>query len=678
MKIFKYFFKINGIEYEIPHAPKGWEETKVDWKRDTNLYWANIQEFSLPFEFVLSAAQYLRKVLYTSGIDATPTLVVRKLNPKFESYEDFYEGDLDLSEAIDSRDTFEANLMISDLSAKIKSLNSTDFDYDFNDAIDVRVAGIDLIEYMNNLASGSHTKLTDYKLGTLIESYDTVLGSFIGFEQTEEERPNFGNWADPDNILIEAQRTTEVSITGTFKVKIKNSLNFGVFSYWNLYIASAGSRQLIHSTQDIPGNSSNYNRDNPPKEVTINISSNFNIVAGEKYYIMLSFESPFQGSTGHSMFEIVEGIFRVTVATTTEPVVIKALRPKTLFDKIINRISPNSTTQSNVLSSSLEVITSGDAIRGIQFPNLKTSFRDFYQSMNALYNVGLDMSSGNAILEKKDYFFRPIEIANLGDVKDFKNSPFKDALGSSYKIGYPDSSYDVENGRLEFNSTQEFTSPAVRVNKNIDLQSIYRADQFGIEELRIKQLSESTDNATETDNKWDKTIFMLSITEQPDEFGIYDLEYATAYDEVTGVVSRSSTYNLRITPKKNMLKHMAFLASSFYGINANGSIDFASSTKNADVVTVKDFVRVAENESIYIRDYLANRMFLPFEVSFKSNYPKNLQQLIKNTPYGYFSFTYKGDKFKGYLLECSVDIAKNTEQDFKLLLTPENDLTLLF
>ena len=143
MKIFKYFFKINGIEYEIPQAPKGWEDTKVEWKRDTVKYWSNIQEFSLPFQFVLSAAQYLRKVLYTSGIDATPTLIVRKLNPKFETYEDFYEGDLDLSEAIDSRDAFEANLMISDLAAKIKSLNSTDFDYNFDDSIDVRVAGID-------------------------------------------------------------------------------------------------------------------------------------------------------------------------------------------------------------------------------------------------------------------------------------------------------------------------------------------------------------------------------------------------------------------------------------------------------------------------------------------------------------------------------------------------------
>ena len=678
MKIFKYFFKINGNEYEIPQAPKGWEDTKVEWKRDTVKYWSNIQEFSVPFEFVLSAAQYLRKVLYTSGIEATPTLVVRKLNPKFETYEDFYEGDLDMSQSNDSRDTFEANLMISNLAAKIKALSSTEFDLDFDDSINVRVAGIDLIEYMNNLASGSHTKLTDYKLGTLIESYDTVLGSFIGFEQTEEERPNFGNWADPDNILIEAQRTTEVSITGTFKVKIKNSLNYGIFSYWNLYIASAGSRQLIHSTQDIPGNSSNYNRDNPPKEVTINISSNFNIVAGEKYYIMLSFESFFQGSTGHSMFEIVEGVFRVTVATTTEPVIIKALRTKTLFDKIVSKISPSSTTQSNVLDNSLDVITSGDAIRGIPFPKMKTSFNNFFESMDSLYNVGLDISSDVAILEKKDFFFRPIEMAVLSEVKDLKITPFKDGLASSIKTGYSDSSYDAENGRLEFNSTQEWTTPAVRVNKGLDLISPYRFDQFGIEELRIKQLSESTDNQTDTDNKWDKIIFGLCIKPTPDEFGIYDLEYATDYDEVTGVVSRSSTYNLRVTPKKNLLKHMDFIASSFFGINANGSISFASSSKNADVMTLKDSVRVAEKDSIDIRDYLANRMFLPFEVSFKSNYPKNLQKLIQSSPYGYISFYNKGNKFKGYILECGVDITKNTEQDFKLLLTPENDLTLLF
>jgi len=678
MKIFKYFFKINGNEYEIPQAPKGWEDTKVEWKRDTVKYWSNIQEFSLPFQFVLSAAQYLRKVLYTSGIEATPTLVVRKLNPKFETYEDFYEGDLDLSEAEDSRDSFEANLMISNLAAKIKALSSTEFDYNFDDSINVRVAGIDLIEYMNNLASGSHTELTDYKLGTSIESYDTVLGSFIGFEQTEEEEPTHGNWADPDNILIEAQRTTEVSITGTFKVKIKNFLNWGVFCYWNLYISGTGGRQLIHSTQDISGNSSNYNRDNPPKEVTINISSTFNIVTGGKYYIMLSFESPFQGSTGHSMFEIVEGVFRVTVATTTEPVIIKALRTKTLFDKIVSKISPNSGTQSNVLSSSLEVITSGDAIRGIPFPKMKTSFNNFFESMDALYNVGLDISSDVAILEKKDFFFRPIEMAVLSEVKDLKITPFKDGLASSIKTGYSDSSYDAENGRLEFNSTQEWTTPAVRVNKGLDLISPYRFDQFGIEELRIKQLSESTDNQTDTDNKWDKIIFGLCIKPTPDEFGIYDLEYATDYDEVTGVVSRSSTYNLRVTPKKNLLKHMDFIASSFFGINANGSIDFASSSKNADVMTLKDSVRVAEKDSIDIRDYLANRMFFPFEVSFKSNYPKNLQKLIQNSPYGYISFYHKGNKFKGYILECGVDITKNTEQDFKLLLTPENDLTLLF
>jgi hypothetical protein len=677
MKIFKYFFKINGIEYEIPQAPKGWEDTKVEWKRDTVKYWSNIQEFSLPFQFVLSAAQYLRRVLYTSGIEATPTLVVRKLNPKFETYEDFYEGDLDLSEAEDSRDSFEANLMISNLAAKIKALSSTEFDLDFEDSINVRVAGIDLIEYANIYASGTFGSWgrRPFVFGTSIQDFDIPLGTFTMFDQTEEEMSTPVNFITSDNFLITANISGEYQISGTLKARLRNRETAGVNLYWKVFIVdntlqSGGNPVLVFDTENLY-----YNLD---FEHEFSFSVFFNAVAGRNYTLILVGYNPFGNDNPGTFFEVQESIIKISSATTTEPVIIKALRTKTLFDKIVSKISPNSTAQSNVLDNSFEVITSGDAIRGISFPKMKTSFNNFFESMDALYNVGLDISSDVAILEKKDFFFRPIEMAVLSEVKDLKITPFKDALASSIKTGYPDSSYDAENGRLEFNSTQEWTTPAVRVNKGLDLISPYRFDQFGIEELRIKQLSESTDNQTDTDNKWDKIIFGLCIKPTPDEFGIYDLEYATDYDEVTGVVSRSSTYNLRVTPKKNLLKHMDFIASSFFGINANGSISFASSSKNADVMTLKDSVRVAEKDSIDIRDYLANRMFLPFEVSFKSNYPKNLQKLIQSSPYGYISFYSKGNKFKGYILECSVDIAKNTEQDFKLLLTPENDLTLLF
>jgi hypothetical protein len=677
MKIFKYFFKINGIEYEIPQAPKGWEDTKVEWKRDTVKYWSNIQEFSLPFQFVLSAAQYLRRVLYTSGIEATPTLVVRKLNPKFETYEDFYEGDLDLSEAEDSRDSFEANLMISNLAAKIKALSSTEFDLDFEDSINVRVAGIDLIEYANIYASGTFGSWgrRPFVFGTSIQDFDIPLGTFTMFDQTEEEMSTPVNFITSDNFLITANISGEYQISGTLKARLRNRETAGVNLYWKVFIVdntlqSGGNPVLVFDTENLY-----YNLD---FEHEFSFSVFFNAVAGRNYTLILVGYNPFGNDNPGTFFEVQESIIKISSATTTEPVIIKALRTKTLFDKIVSKISPNSTAQSNVLDNSFEVITSGDAIRGISFPKMKTSFNNFFESMDALYNVGLDISSDVAILEKKDFFFRPIEMAVLSEVKDLKITPFKDALASSIKTGYPDSSYDAENGRLEFNSTQEWTTPAVRVNKGLDLISPYRFDQFGIEELRIKQLSESTDNQTDTDNKWDKIIFGLCIKPTPDEFGIYDLEYATDYDEVTGVVSRSSTYNLRVTPKKNLLKHMDFIASSFFGINANGSISFASSSKNADVMTLKDSVRVAEKDSIDIRDYLANRMFLPFEVSFKSNYPKNLQKLIQSSPYGYISFYSKGNKFKGYILECGVDITKNTEQDFKLLLTPENDLTFLF
>jgi hypothetical protein len=675
MKIFKYFFKINGNEYEIPQAPKGWEDTKVEWKRDTVKYWSNIQEFSLPFQFVLSAAQYLRKVLYTSGIEATPTLVVRKLNPKFETYEDFYEGDLDLSEAEDSRDAFEANLMISNLAAKIKALSSTEFDLDFDDSINVRVAGIDIVEYANMyVAMTNDLAIFPRSFGVSVSDFDLLLGNFNAFEQIEEQLINI-DYSTYNNFFLQAVNNKTLSITGTFSVNFRNLERFGAIEHWEILLKDStsvggGSGELLYSTENDPAGTAVV------KE--INISKNINAIAGVKYFLIIRFTGFHPVGSPNVYFDVHEGFLKVTANSTTEPVIIKALRTKTLFDKIVSKISPNSATQSNVLDNSLEVITSGDAIRGIQFPKMKTSFNNFFESMDALYNVGLDISSDIAILEKKDFFFRPIEMAVLSEVKDLKITPFKDGLASSIKTGYPDSSYDAENGRLEFNSTQEWTTPAVRVNKGLDLISPYRFDQFGIEELRIKQLSESTDNQTDTDNKWDKIIFGLCIKPTPDEFGIYDLEYATDYDEVTGVVSRSSTYNLRVTPKKNLLKHMDFIASSFFGINANGSISFASSSKNADVMTLKDSVRVAEKDSIDIRDYLANRMFLPFEVSFKSNYPKNLQKLIQSSPYGYISFYSKGNKFKGYILECGVDITKNTEQDFKLLLTPENDLTLLF
>ena len=675
MKIFKYFFKINGNEYEIPQAPKGWEDTKVEWKRDTVKYWSNIQEFSLPFQFVLSAAQYLRKVLYTSGIEATPTLVVRKLNPKFETYEDFYEGDLDLSEAEDSRDSFEANLMISNLAAKIKALSSTEFDLDFDDSINVRVAGIDIVEYVNMYASMTNDlPIFPRSFGIMVQDFDLLLGTFNAFEQTEELLTGV-DYTVYNNFFLESVGNNILTLSGTLDINFKNIKSFGAVEHWRIYLKDSstpagGDNVLLYSTENAPSDVAVVRN--------INIDYNINAVAGRKYFLVIQFSGIYPLGMPNVYFDVNEGILRVTSSSTTEPVIIKALRTKTLFDKIVSKISPNSTTQSNVLDNSLEVITSGDAIRGIQFPKMKTSFNNFFESMDALYNVGLDISSDVAILEKKDFFFRPVEMAVLSEVKDLKITPFKDGLASSIKTGYPDSSYDVENGRLEFNSTQEWTTPAVRVNKGLDLISPYRFDQFGIEELRIKQLSESTDNQTDTDNKWDKIIFGLCINPTPDESGIYDLEYATDYDEVTGVVSRSSTYNLRVTPKKNLLKHMDFIASSFFGINANGSIIFASSSKNADVMTLKNGVRVAEKDSINIRDYLANRMFLPFEVSFKSNYPKNLQKLIQNSPYGYISFYHKGNKFKGYILECGVDITKNTEQDFKLLLTPENDLTLLF
>jgi hypothetical protein len=675
LKPFKYFFRINGAEYELPQAPDGWEDTTATWQRD-NTYWAVLREFSLPYNYVLSAANYLRRVLFTQGIDADCELVVYKLNRTFETYEIEYEGAIDFSEAEDSRDTFEVNIMQKGLDAKLKALKNINFDLDFTDAVDVEIPGVDLIEYANSFISGVYVGSFFNRVmtfGTLVSTFDIPLGTFNAFSQTEETAFSF-DFTTYSNFFLEVLIAKNLQITGAFNATLKNGIVNNQKAYVNIYIcdssvATGGNKTLLYTSINEPINT----------EVTrvINFSTNILGVVGRKYFLIV--ESSIFGNTLsiYPEFTVNEATIRVSAASTSETVIAKALKPATLLDKIIKKISQDGAIQSNLLDKLPILITSGEAIRGLVNPKIKTSFDDFFKSINALKNIGLDIVGNTAIIEQKSFFLRQsVQIADVGEVKEIKIKPYTEQLGSGIKVGYKDNNYEVENGRFEFNSEQQWETTSKRVNKIIDITSAYRADQFGIEEMRLKQLAASTDNQTATDSKDDNTIFMLYIKPEPID-DVFRLELGEDYDEVTGTVSRTSTYNLALSPKNNLLNHAPFIASSFFGINENGNISFASSTKNAELSTKKDGVLIVEKEPLYIKT-ITDRLFLPFIVSFKAAYPKNIQSLIATNKYGHIKFYYKGNAYKGYIMELSIDLTKNSEQEFKLLLTPDNNLTTLF
>src|SRR5690606_9358776 len=190
----------------------------------------------------------------------------------------------------------------------------------------------------------------------------------------------------------------------------------------------------------------------------------------------------------------------------------KAFRPKTLMDRILAKMNRGFAveSQSYLLTSDnwcRLTITSGDAIRNYPNPVIKTSFRDFFESMNAIIGVGFGVESGRAVMEEKAYWMRSgLQAVNIGEVKEFNLEVATDYIYSSIKVGYQDQNYEVAYGRDEYNSTQTWTTPINRVQKELSLISPYRADQLGIEELRIIPQEQNEDRQ---DKSSDNDVFVI-------------------------------------------------------------------------------------------------------------------------------------------------------------------------
>lgn len=676
---FKYYLVVNDTDYEITEAPDGWEDTEVSWKKDTSKYFGNTQEFSFPFKFVLEGARYLRRVLYTQGVDGATRLKVMKLNPTTESYYLEFDGEFDLSGAKDELTGVEVNIMNDGTTAKLKSLESTEFEFPFDEnAINVRVPGVDLVQFANNYAATglqpTYSMWNKVLPETQIADSYLPIGGFDVFSQVLERSENY-NFGTSTNFMIEANENKQVNINGSIDVSFRNISGQTLKMFWRLCVYDNTSNVVAVIYSSIDETVFNDVRK------TINLDTWFNIESGKKYFLVVDWNvvsSSQISDVSRGFIEFHEAFVNINDSITTEAAIVKVLRPIQVFQRLMDKISLGSTAQSYLLSQKNDVITSGEAIRGLPNPILKTSFTNFYKSVDAQYCTGLDIDDTNKVLriEEREFFFRrPYVIANIGEVKDLVVEPYTELLASDIKVGYNDNSYEVERGRYEFNSEQQFTTTSRRVNRSIEIKSPYRADQFGIEELRVKQMQDSNANATETDNKWDNSVFWLRIKAEPGLDGVYDVETAEDFDNVDGVVSRTSTYNIALSPKSMLLRHIDFLCSSFFGANEDGNITFASSAKNADLSYTKNGVVVTEKAPIYIADITSQgRVFLPFLCTFTAKYPKSLQNLIKTSPYGCLQFSFNGNTFRGFIVECSVDLAKDSEQEFKLLLTSDTNL----
>lgn len=659
-KKFKYILNSPlGGDFELKYAPIGWEENTIQWAR-SEIYYGLVRNFSFPIKFVKDGASILRKALYSEGFNANVFLKILMLNSNTWEYNEVYRGDIDFSTAEDDLTSFSVNISDNGIEAYIKGNENIRYEIPIIPSEAVKV----------NLVSIPSTGNANMAITMLQDKAIVIPNMNLGASNVDENHATVKtvvqagynediNLSTNTNWFLKAERYLEsVVVSGSMSIERLTSEPFVV----QFILIDSSSRELGWE-RAITNQSPVFS------EFTIN--TNFYLPEGGKVFIVS--KVTYWGGAGRNPLKITAGKINISYQRALEHSTAYAYRPLTLFKKLAEKMTGSVST--NVQSFTLEnewsnlLITSGNSIRNLPNPSIKTSFRDFFKSLDSLICLGFSVIDGVPTIEDRDYFYqRALETSNVGEVKDCVIEPADQFIYNSVKVGYPDKDYEREDGLEEYNSFQEYSSNLKRFPKKYDIVSVYRADRFGVEEIRENQ---DQKNLEKKDTKQDNDVFLL-FTKHTGTGGAYDLETGIDYHTINGVSSIMSAYNLEITPKRNLLRHMKFLSSGLFQSDQK-FLNFDSAEKNKMLATRKTL----EDDLIEERSaavYEGIPMFLPYIAKFTAKLDFSKLNDFNSKPNGFIRFKAFGKEFAGYILETSLDLTKNSAQEYKVLLTDFSSL----
>lgn len=663
---FKYTLTYLSQDYELVYAPEGWDkETIGSISRSKELFGIS-RKFSLPMRFVKDGAQLLRNAFISGGYEQGVRLKVER-RERLWDYSTVYFGDLDFSEYDYDGVAVTLPVMETGITSNIKSRERTTYEFSLNDAdtVNIVIPGVKFNDRL--LWSLSQTDTSSLNGGHRFQpDIDLITQSRSGFVEGFNQPQRNVNDDDEDfypYVFIKNNRPNiiEVTLNGFIKGYVANNSSLGEDVGMQMYMYRSSNSSEVINIFDFPPNWS-------PLELRLFDTAinnlKINLQPSEGLYLYVR---PYERGNNTLRPVIQSGEITATFDTVSDPSNCKGIKPFDLFNKIMNRVSPGTPVNSYVLFNKWKnlIITSGSAIRELPDAKIKISLQDFYQGFRGIDDVGMGSENGVFRMELLNFFFRNIAIMNVGNVDKCNTTVATDWIYSKLNIGYKNKTTDEPDGREGFNAGQEWQYPVTRIVNEQDLVSTLIADQYEIEKMRVQFniKKEST-----SDNNSDNDTFVIHCKD-PNSLGNYTPILGSDLESVTGLTSGSTSYNLLISPKRNLLRHSGYI-SSMLDLLETRYIDFASAEKNASISTTVDGKIVIENKSILVSE-LGGKLFRPYIFKINAKLPTNAMQLIDANPFAKIGFNFNGIELSGFMLEASVDLAGNSAQELTLLCAPD-------
>lgn len=485
---------VNGVvtslnkKTPIP-APIGTQDIQILWERSL-IKWATVRNFSLPLGFPFDGALILRNDYYKINIDRILYLVIKRYvcetDPVYyrSYYKHLYKGEMDFSTFDDDKGESRVNMSISEggISKLVKANENTQFNIPFDeDADNLLMDGI-LLTLKQNWITQAGLYAQDDLLGVIKTTNEGTAAGIATFDIFKQNEP--GDLTTSLQYFL----TTTQAIAG---VNISGSVTFSsmISGPYTLRLKSSTGQNISLGVLADAG------------QLTFNQS--FNGATDEKFFLVLD------GASGLTSGNVRETTLNISLSSKYRATTIKFFRPIVLYKKLCAKLGiPEADAISTILENSTFCFTSGDAVRGLPDASIKTSLTDFLKANDVYLFTGTQIKDTIEVESRLNYFVSDTTdpAIELGAVKNLKVSPATDLMYSSIKIGHAEQNVDDVNGKYDFNGFHIYTTPIKRVDRQLDLQSPYKAGPYEIEITRI-----NLEGKTTTGNGNDNDVFTIDV-----------------------------------------------------------------------------------------------------------------------------------------------------------------------
>lgn len=686
-----------GQPRAIENAPDGFQDIAIGFERNVR-YMGLFRSFSFPLTFVKDGRSIIKHVFHKLGIEFRLffILLVKRLHFTPTEYgfyyDDFYKGEIDMASCVQEEHRMTVNLMDGGIEAMIKANENVEYEIPLfgTDPIGILLDGQRLKNtaqflitdgyIINDNSPFTHSHLVDL---TEISKEVNAIGGVKAVPRTKVNQyaasiKNTQGW------FLKATTQTMVSIDYDF-ILTRTANRFDLEPllmrcHVQIRVIDKDGQMRVTSLFSTDQPWKLFNSDRIQGSVNIDLN-----VDDEVYFYTMVIPQDGRDSDINVKFHYSgEGLFRVTYFYRHPETAHNSISIATLCKKLVEKMT-NGKYEADV--SYLEKlkqyqITSGEALRRIENPKVKTSFAEFYSWLVSNEDVHFDIRDGKAYIGPLEEIFQlPATTGNpnnqenidVGEVRNLRVTVAREFLFNRIKIGCPNQNYEDVNGRSEFNSMQYWSVPVTRDTKELDLSTTYREDGLGIEYARINFEGQIT-----TDSAVDNETFVVYVSSSPSAaipgLALYKPD-RTANPYVTGVIDPTTVINVKLSPRHKIDRKKRYLGSCMELLDSQ-VMKMTSAEKNAELIVNYPSGSLVEKGDIVIAT-LAPRYFLPKYLEYETYKPIDLVDMMNEEDYRRHCVKLKwsGVNQAGFIMKVGCAPWDHEVQTHQLLSSPKNDLS---